>query len=222
MIQSNDIYRKFLPDNAIVYDVGAHIGDISKYFTSIGAKHVYAFEPSDNNFPLLRNNTKDIVNITCLQVALHSKKYKCKTRFKDCKTDYIDNTGGRLDTEQNIEYVVLEDFITANNISQPDYIKLDIEGMESIVLNTFNFLLSQKRPTIYVEIHAAPRKQNSQKYQDNPHWTWPEDGGFDFNALKNYDYKILHNNQLLSVNNDYNPHEGMHSEYILIPNEKYR
>lgn len=221
MIQTHEIYKKFLPKDAIVYDIGAHIGEISKVFIDYGAKHVYAFEPSDNNFSLLLNNTKHLSNITCFKLALHSDNYRCKTPFKDCRTDYVDGNGNRVDTEQNIEYINLKDFIQKENIPQPDYIKLDIEGgMESIVLNTFTFLWNQQRPTVYVEIHAAPRSQTAQRYKDNPHWTWPEDGGFNFNDFKKYDYTIIHKNKALSVNNDYNPFEGMHDEYVLIPTEK--
>jgi hypothetical protein len=66
----------------------------------------------------------------------------------------------------------------------PNFIKLDIEGMESLVLKTFKFLFESSRPTMYVEIHAAQRGNLIQNYEDNPHWKWVEEGGFDFNLLK--------------------------------------
>ena len=90
--------------------------------------------------------------------------------------------------------------------------------MESIILKTFDFLFEKIRPIIYVEIHAAPKGNTIQNYSDNPHWKWPEEGGFDFNKLKEFNYKIILNNNIeINKNLDYNPQEGSHIGYTLIP-----
>jgi len=89
--------------------------------------------------------------------------------------------------------------------------------MESLVLNTFDFLFNGIRPIIYVEIHAAVRGNQIQNYIDNPHWTWPENGGFDFNKLKKLNYKIFNFESELDVSQDWNPKEGSHHSVLLIP-----
>ena len=99
----------------------------------------------------------------------------------------------------------------------PNFIKLDIEGMESLVLKTFKFLFETVRPTIYVEIHAQSKTLDNQNYADNPHWVWPEDGGFDFNSLKDFGYKIIINDKILDSSTDWNPIPMTHSNMILIP-----
>lgn len=207
-----DIYKKLLPKDAIVYDIGAHIGTMSKYLIECGAKHVYAFEPSLYNVPELKQNTKEYSNITIFNVGLHNEEKNCLTKFKDCRTD------GELDREQNIEYVILENFIKKNKLELPNFIKLDIEGMESIVLTTFDFLFKESRPIIYLEIHAAHKQNTYQNYANNPHWVWPENGGFDFNNLKKFNYNVLLGKNLEFLKKeDYNPSEGDHLVYILIP-----
>jgi hypothetical protein len=89
--------------------------------------------------------------------------------------------------------------------------------MESLVLKTFNFLFESSRPIIYVEIHAQSKALDNQNYPDNPHWVWPEDGGFNFNELKNFKYNILIDNKVLNKKEDWNPKAGSHSNMILLP-----
>jgi len=210
-----NLYSSYIKENSVAYDIGAHIGEIAVQMKNNGAD-VYAFEPSPNNFPILKSNCEHL-GIKCYDVALHEKIYECVTPFKDCRTDYIDNTGKKLDTLQPIKYTTLENFINLNKIPLPNFIKLDIEGMESIVLKTFEFLFIGIKPVIYVEIHAQSKEMDNQNYPDNPHWVWPEDGGFNFNNLKNFGYNIIINNNTLLKDDDWNPKPGSHSNMILIP-----
>jgi len=208
-----DLYKEYIHQNDVTYDIGAHIGLISVQMKNIGAD-VYAFEPSSNNFPTLKTNCEGL-GIKCFDVAIHEKNYECFTQFKDCKTDYIDKNGKKMDTFQNIKYFTLESFIQENKLPFPSFIKLDIEGMESIVLKTFDFLFERK-VKMYIEVHAQPKDMDNQNYKDNPHFIFKEDGGFDFNDLKKYGYKLKIDNRFLSENEDWNPREGFHGNYIII------
>jgi FkbM family methyltransferase len=211
-----DIYKKY--STGVAYDIGAHVGEISIKLKENGCD-VYAFEPSPNTYPILKTNCESL-GIKCYNVALHEKTYDCMTPFKDCRTDYIDVDGRKMDTIQHIKYDTLYNVIEKNKLPDPSFLKIDIEGMESIVLKTLDFLFLKQRPVIYVEIHAQPKNLDNQNYKDNPHWTWPEDGGFDFNILKSYNYKIIFKSILLSTDEDWNPQPGTHSGYLLLPNEK--
>lgn len=207
-------YCNFVKKDDVVYDIGAHVGSVSVRFAKIGVKKVYAFEPSVTNFIDLKKNTSSFTNIECYNLALNDHEYSCKTKFKDCRTDR------ERDSEQDISYVVLEDLIKKERIELPDFVKMDIEGMESIVLKTFDFLFKQKRPIVFVELHVAP-KNEPQRYKDNPHWATPEDGGFDFNTLKQHDYIII-DRSLIAYPElvDWNPTPILHKGVILIPKEK--
>lgn len=217
MIGEFNIYKKYISSNSVCYDVGAHIGEIAFQMKAQGAD-VYAFEPSPNNFPILKNNCEHL-GIKCFDVALHEKEYECFTPFKDCKTDYYDMYGTKTDTTQYIKYAILENLIKNNNIPYPNFIKMDIEGMESIVLKTFAFLFKSIRPIIYVEIHAPSKQNLIQNYPDNPHWKWIDEGGFNFNDLKKYNYNIIdpENEIAIDFNNDYNPMPDTHKGYLLKP-----
>lgn len=215
-----DVYDKYFDiKNKVVYDIGAHIGQMSLYFINKGAKEVIAFEPSLNNWLLLKSNVMGIDNIKTYQYALGEKNYSCFTQFKDCRTDYIDNNGQKQDTEQEIHYVILEDFIKENNLSLPNMMKIDIEGSESYVLNTFSYIFKIYRPSIYLEVHVQQKEFKNQNYENNRHWIYPSDGGFNFNKLKDFNYSVrLLDEKLLNLEEDWNPKPGTHSAYILTPN----
>lgn len=212
-----NIYKKYITSDSICYDIGAHIGEIAIQMKEHCAE-VYAFEPSQNNFNILKSNCEKL-GIKCFDIALNDKSYDCLTPFKDCRTDYIDNSGKKMDTMQHIKYDTLKNIITTYSLPNPSFIKIDIEGMESIVLKTLDFLFTGCRPVIYVEIHAQPKDLDNQNYINNPHWLWVEDGGFDFNILKKYSYNIVFESNILPNDTDWNPRPGTHSGYLLLPNQ---
>ena len=206
-------YDKYIKSGDIVYDIGAHVGRTSVLFAQKGAKKIYAFEPSVFNIQELKNNTLLYSNIEIFNVALHELSEDCVTRFRDCRVD------SETDREQPIKYVVLKKFIEESNLELPNFIKMDIEGMESLVLKTFDFLFTGCRPIVFVEIHAAPENE-PQNYIKNPHWKYIDQGGFDMNTLKSYDYLCIRKDLDLSENRDYNPRIGAHEGAILLQKEK--
>lgn len=211
------IYDKYIERGFVVYDIGAHIGKMSRHFCGLGAKEVHAFEPSSKNISDMKRNLQDKTNVVIHGVALNAVTYDCQTRFKDCR----DAFGDPRDQEQEIRYVNLNAYVDDHNLPKPDFVKMDIEGMEAIVLTTCQFLFNGVRPVFYVELHAKDRALPNQTYENNPHWLWPDQGGFDFNDLKKYKYRIIKEDRLLSVEEDYNPPVGYTQGILLIPEEKY-
>jgi FkbM family methyltransferase len=208
-------YFNFIKNGDVVYDIGAHVGERSIFFASeLKAKKVYAFEPVPFNLLELKHNVNQFHNIEILNVALHEKEYECLTKFRHCNTAYSQGK------EENIRYKILQNVIDENGLELPNFLKFDIEGMESLVLKTCNFLFEKSRPIFFIEIHAAP-KNEPQSYADCPHWKTPEDGGFDFNSLKDFDYKMI-DQSLTPFDNskDWNPVPVQHKGVILIPFEK--
>jgi FkbM family methyltransferase len=206
-------YDHFIKNDNIVYDIGAHLGEMSNLFIGKGAKKVYAFEPSKFNFPILKENTKNN-NIDCYNIAFNDTEYSCITQFKDC----IQDIG--MDTEQEIIYKRLDDFVKEFKIELPDFIKIDIEGMESIIFKTFDFLFEQKRPIIFTEFHVPPLGDMRQDYENNPHWRMPDEGGYDFNELKKHNYCYIDKTLNITTEGDFNPARNSHLGRILIPKEK--
>ncbi len=213
-IEEDKLLNLLYKPRDVVYDIGAYIGSHSILFALNGAE-VFSFEPSPFNFPRLKENCKHFRQISCFNVALHDKKYNIKTQFKDC------NDSDGVNKEQDIEYVILEEYIKENKIPYPNFIKMDIEGMESLVLKTMSNIFQLIRPILSVELHKKPIINKIQDYEHNPHWRNIEDGGFDFNLLKSFDYRFYwadsHNIIRKENNLDWNHEIG--PAVILIPKE---
>lgn len=206
------IYNKLIQNKKVIWDIGAHIGKFCPLFASLGAE-VIAIEPSQANFPELLANTKDLSNVRCFDYALNDKTYDCTTQFRDCKQE----------SEQPIKYITISDFIEKYDLNYPDFIKCDIEGSEGIFAKTIDF--EHHHLTVCMEMHVAPRNNQHQDYENNPHFRYPDQGGFDFNLLKEWGYRLqtldAHKNavQLQDINADWNPPEGYFGMYIITHKE---
>lgn len=207
------IHDQFTNENSIFYDIGAKYGEIS-IPRALKCKQVIAFEPSVSNYEILVQNSAHLGDkYICANVALSETEFDCITKFKDCE---------RGDT-QNISYKRLDNFISNNNLPMPTYIKIDVEGMESIILKTMDFIFKQKIP-IYCGVHHNTKTWGKEDYKDNPSFKTPENGGFDFNRLKLYDYTVytkIHsehgrNTILIDPAQDYNPPDGSHYGMLFV------
>lgn len=209
------LIQKFYIPKETVYDIGAYIGTHSILFALKGSE-VISLEPSFNNYRRAIINCKDFTDIKLFNCGLHNKDYICRTPFKDC------NSINEEESVQFIQYIRLENIIKKYKLPNPQFIKLDIEGMESIVLEDMKGILEKIRPTLFIELHVAPRNSlNNGDFPDNPHWRYPDQGGFDFNEFKKYKYLLYDiNKQKYNISKDFNPKPGTHECIIAIPEEK--
>jgi len=200
------LYQKLIKKDDICYDIGSYIGTHSIAF-AISGGIVHAFEGSPKNYDRCEAHCQNF-NIITHKVALHEIEKDCKTRFNDCNWDDCGNIPySEAAPEQQIKYVILEKFCEENNIPWPNFIKMDIEGMETLVLKGFslNKILS-KKPNIYIEKHIG----DPTRYSDYPSCVSIAEGGFDFNIIRDlwgYNvYKWNNNNlNLIKESIDLNP-----------------
>ena len=130
----------------IVIDIGAHKGYFST-FASLAAKNgkVYAFEPMEDNYNILKKNIKvnKCINVIPFQLGISGAKgirklyvspdsssgmSLIKEWFKDDK---------RKITSFYIKCITLHDIFSLCRIKKIDFLKIDCEGAEhEILLNT--------------------------------------------------------------------------------------
>ena len=139
-----DLVKQEIKKGDVVIDIGANIG----YYTLIFAKlvgdtgKVFAFEPDPTNFELLRKNIEvnGYKNVTLEQKALSDKKGKIMLILSK------ENTGGHHISKQPTKNAIQVDTITADDYFKNfeykiDFIKMDVEGAESIVLSGMTNIL---------------------------------------------------------------------------------
>src|SRR5215211_1280945 len=146
-----EVIKRLVTKQDIVLDIGANVGFMTIQLAQ-QAKHVYAFEPSPDNFKQLVENTKRLDNITRYEVAVsnqtgYSILYLCP---KDNGMNRLYNSkwceGGDTIKVSTVDL----DSALVNNIK---FIKLDVEGFEYKALLGMSELLQREHPTILMEFH---------------------------------------------------------------------
>lgn len=155
------------PENSVLWDVGANVGLYSIYAAMTKNCRVFAFEPSVFNLELLARNVsvnKLEKQVCIVPVALSDRVGS--SMFKMSNTEW----GGALSTfgqsfdqdgkelKQVFEYqtvgLSMDDACTLLKIAQPQYLKMDVDGIEHFILRGGMTTLS-KVESVLIEINDA-------------------------------------------------------------------
>ena len=136
----------------IILDCGANMGLSVLYFSrEYPDHHIIAFEPDERIFNVLKENVA-VFNLK--NVTLHQKAIWNKTEKLKFSTD--GGMGGRVENLYSnqkpveIDAVPLREFLN----DDVDFLKIDIEGAEDIVLNDCKDIL-HKANNIFFEYHNS-------------------------------------------------------------------
>ena len=158
-VHTHKILEKFLDSNHSFIDIGAFIGPTTLYGAFI-AKKVYAIEPDPIAFNELKKNVllnhvlKEKIELhqICIHICSDQVKFGSMLNggdsmssilFKDSKTSWV------------VEGITFEDFIIKNNIKDCNFIKMDIEGGEAIILPSMKNYLEINKPILFLSIHPC-------------------------------------------------------------------
>lgn len=141
------VWIESIPEGAVLWDVGANVGLYAVYAARKRNCRVWAFEPSVFNLELLARNIvlNGLTDLVCV-VPLALSDQLGASRLRMTTTEW----GGALSTfgkdfgwdgkaiRQVFEFqtigVSMEDAIQRLAIPQPDYIKMDVDGLEHLIL----------------------------------------------------------------------------------------
>ena len=143
--------REYIPVDGVVIDVGAYIGDHTlTYSHFVGPNgRVYAIEPNPIALKCLRHNMRYRSNVVIMPIALGSRGAKADFIF-----DSGDVSACRLtnDDEGSAVNVMTLDF-QFQMLTRLDFLKIDAEGFEAMILSGARQTLLRLRPTIFIEIN---------------------------------------------------------------------
>ncbi|MFT4301378.1 MAG: FkbM family methyltransferase [Desulfovibrio sp.] len=155
-------------DNAVFWDVGANIGLYSIYAQKMRHAKVYAFEPSVFNLELLARHAA--IN-TCQQtdnkISIIPMCLSDSTKFGEFELSYMthgeacstfaegyDQHGNTLQKcfEYTMPGITADALVELYGLEIPDYIKIDVDGTEHLILAGMKKLLaSPKVKSVLVE-----------------------------------------------------------------------
>jgi len=155
------LVRNFVHPGMTVFDIGSNVGDYSVLFSKIvGAKgKVYAFEATGSTYSKLQQRIlqEKCRNISVFHNAVYSENKQIE--FNEFPEEYSvwnsigtpkmlnpDGSGEYVPivNTEVVEAISLDSFCQEHNIEKIDYLKVDVEGAESDVLQGASQLLKNQ------------------------------------------------------------------------------
>ncbi len=134
-------------------DVGANIGYYTLLFSKLVGPNgkIYAFEPAPEIFQLLKHNVRNKSNVVLEQKAVSNNKGKVEfalsTRTRS-HSFFVPHEF--IKGFCKIETLTLDDFLDSQGLKHCDFIKIDIEGAEPLVLEGMANLLQQAQNLLII------------------------------------------------------------------------
>jgi FkbM family methyltransferase len=157
----------------VVYDVGAFQGIMTLFFAQ-KARAVISYEPHPSNCRRFGENValNRLNHVTVLNRAVGNKestlRLVCDPRMPGAASGdagisaQISGSVAQASTME-VPMVRLDDDIERNHLPLPDFIKIDIEGMELAALEGMTETLSKHRPALYLEMHGVSEEEKEEK-----------------------------------------------------------
>ena len=187
---------KTFKEGSVFWDVGANIGIYSCFASKERLVKTYAFEPSTFNLDILsknifNNNLSDKIIIVPISLS-------DKTKISDFNMSKI-LAGGSQSTfskEYNEDGIKMKtvfryktlglsgnDLINKLKLDKPDYIKIDVDGIEDLILNGFSEIINNTKSILIEVTETFQTKKNNIKI-------FLENKGF--SLVKNENFNLQH------------------------------
>ena len=144
-------------NNSVFWDIGANIGLYSLYAALVHDSKVFAFEPAASNYFCLCKNIElnkldkqifplcvsfsDQTKIAPLNMV--STEYGSSQNEFDYEKNDLGKNPGFMFQQSSIGFTI-NDFIKIYDPSLPNHLKIDVDGIESLIIKESNTLLSYK------------------------------------------------------------------------------
>jgi FkbM family methyltransferase len=160
-------------EDAVVYDIGGFQGVLTLFF-SRRARHTVTYEPNPVSSARILENLRlnDVRNVTVRNVALGDHHGSIVLTWDelmaggasgDASVSRQIARSSRRKESVSVEVAPLDDDIARGRLPPPDFIKIDIEGMELAALQGMPRTLQEHCPALYLEMHGAtvPEKEEN-------------------------------------------------------------
>lgn len=155
-----EVIDAFAKKHDIALDVGSWAGPITLYLASKVGR-VHALEPDPAIYPQLEENVSlnpslaDKISTHSLALSSKSERVPlyARTEYGQSSSSLL-NRAYDLKAEEHCDTVSLKDFVLREKIEKLDFIKMDIEGGEFIVLPTLEDVLKKLNyPSLLISFH---------------------------------------------------------------------
>lgn len=153
-----------IPEDAVVFDVGAHAGQYTKLFARLARRgRVYAIEPQSYALRILRTAIcfNRLRNIEILPLALGAAPSATTLTIPVKRSGSYGfglahlgphTRGGAAETE-SVAVTTLDALATTLGLTRLDFIKADIEGWEQAMAEGGRATLARFKPALLIELN---------------------------------------------------------------------
>jgi FkbM family methyltransferase len=155
-----DIIRKNCGDSKVFFDIGSNVGNHALFFVKVlKAASVVVFEANPKTADLLKlnislNNSSHTINQSYLSIGLGAKIGICTITYPQSNNIGASKLLPKDLSTSDQESIPIVPLDHLNIITPPDFIKIDVEGMEMEVLLGARNLINTYRPIIFVEVDS--------------------------------------------------------------------
>lgn len=141
-------FQMLVPENGIVIDIGACIGDHTETYASwVPRGKVLAFEPNPTAFECLCHNMRRYQNVSPFRLALGDFIGTTEIVIEDnAGASYLNFSSGTT-----VSVIQLDAF----GLERVDFIKIDAEGSETRILRGAMKTIAQNMPYMLIEVNAG-------------------------------------------------------------------
>lgn len=176
---------RYLPSNPVVVEAGAYDGSESQVLARIWPNgHIHSFEPIEQLYEKVVENTKNIANITTYKLALGQECGKqpiflalnpedpskiCMSSSLYPPKDHLLYYGPIFKGEETIDVITLDAWAKENKIEKVDLLWFDIQGYELSAFKGASQLLSTVS-VIMTELEFSELYEGQPLYKEVKAW----------------------------------------------------
>lgn len=161
----------------VVYDIGADIGHFTSFFADrVGAQGtVVSFEPNPTSYERALEHVRvnGQTNVTLINVAVGSSDGTLTLACGDqpgmgsadpgIKAALLASGEAR---EIAVPVARIDSLVAERKLPAPDFVKIDVEGLELAVLQGMRDTIERAHPTLFIELHGIDtdaKQSNAQR-----------------------------------------------------------
>lgn len=175
--------------NKDIIDAGAFTGDTCLPLSKVTTRNVYAFEPFEDSFKLLKKNVESnhIKNIIPVNKSLGNINGERTLFLSGTNIQGITSDADirPYDTEIKVEETTIDQFVEENNLNV-GYITVDVEGAEMDLLKGAINTIKTQKPILFISIY-----HKVSDYFDIIPWIADLDAGYEFNVIKDNPWTFI-------------------------------
>jgi len=154
-IDHQKTFQSKIKETSTFYDIGSHVG----FFTLLASKcvgprgQVYAFEPNPRNIYFLKEHLRlnKTQNVTLIEKAISNETGVLNF------SDDLGSSMGKLDKNGTTKVEVTTiDTLVAQGLKPPQFMKIDVEGLQDQVILGAIETIKKYKPQIIVEADCRP------------------------------------------------------------------